>query len=185
MKNSTENPIAVQSQKWLVSALLELMKEKPYNAITIKEIALKAALDRSTFYRNFDSKEDVLNYHLDVLSQDYIHRIEQSRDVDMKKVSRIFHEFCNDHLEFFCSLRRNGLSTFLLEAFNSRLPHIHRIVQKQFPYSISEENFEFALAFNAGGMWNLLMNWIDSGMVRPYSDLVKVFEEISYFNFKE
>lgn len=97
------------------------MKEKSYNTITIKEIALKAALDRSTFYRNFDSKEDVLNFHLDVLSQDYIHRIEQSRDVDTKKVFRIFLEFCNDHLEFFCSLRRNGLTTFLLEAFNSRL----------------------------------------------------------------
>lgn len=185
MKSSSDNPIAVQSQKWLVSALLELMKEKPYSKISIKEIALKATLDRSTFYRNFNSKEDVLNFHLDVLSQDYINRIEQNHDVDMRKVSQIFLEFCNDHLEFFCSLRKNGLSTFLLEAFNSRLPHIHRIVQTQFPYSISDENFEFALAFNSGGMFNLLMNWIDSGMVRPYSDLVKVFEEISYFNFKQ
>ncbi|WP_183041185.1 TetR/AcrR family transcriptional regulator [Salipaludibacillus neizhouensis] len=185
MKYSTDNPIALKSQKWLVVALLELMKEKPYNKITIKEIAQKSELDRSTFYRNFSSKEDILNFHLDVLSQDYINRIEQTEDVDMRKVSNIFLEFCNDNLEFFCSLRRNGLSTFLLEAFNSRLPDIHRLVQNKFPYLISEENFEFALAFNAGGMWNLLMNWIDTGLKRPYSDLVNGFEEISYFNSKQ
>lgn len=57
---STNNPVAIQSQKWLVTALLDLMKEKPYNKITIKEIAEKADLDRSTFYRNINSKEAVL-----------------------------------------------------------------------------------------------------------------------------
>lgn len=161
------------------------MKEKPYNKITIKEIAKKADLDRSTFYRNFNSKEAVLNYYLDFLTQEYVNRIVKTDEVDMSKVSKIFLEFWYENLDFVCSLRENGLSNFLLEAFNVRLPYIHKLIQDKFSYTISEENLEFALAFNAGGMWNLLMKWIDTGFVQSYSDLVRAFEEISYFNFKK
>lgn len=35
---------------------------------------------------------------------------------------------------------------------------------------------EFALAFNAGGMWNILMKWIDSDFEHSYDDLIKAFE---------
>lgn len=59
---NTQNPVALQSQKWLVEALLALMREKPYRDIKIKDITNKAQVDRSTFYRNFSSKEDILNF---------------------------------------------------------------------------------------------------------------------------
>lgn len=183
MMHSTNNPIAIQSKKWLTTALLDLMKDKPYDKITVKEIAEKADLNRSTFYRNFNTKEDVINYYLDYLTEEYIHRIGRSDKMDMSKVSRIFVEFWGENLEFVYSLRKNGLSYFLLEAFNTRLPYIHKSIQEKFSYKISEENLEFSLAFNAGGMWNLLMKWIDTGFVQSRTDLVKAFEEISNFNF--
>lgn len=184
MVYSTDNPVAIQSQQWLATALLELMKEKPYHQITIKEIAEKADLNRSTFYRNFNSKEDILRLHLDFLAQEYINRINEANKIDMSGVARILMAFFNENLDFICSLRKNGLSSFLLEAFNLLLPHIHRATIGKYVYTISEENLELALAFNAGGMWNLLMKWIDTGFVYSYSDLVKAFEEISAFNFK-
>lgn len=182
---STDNPVAIQSQKWLVTALLELMKEKPYDKITIKEIAKKADLDRSTFYRNFNSKEDVLNLYLSHLAEEYINRLEKVDEIDMSKVSRTFLEFWNENIDFIRSLRKNGLSGFLLEAFNMYLPHVHRVIGDRLPHTINEENLEFALAFNAGGMWNILMKWIDEDFVHSYTDLVKAFDDISYFNFKK
>ncbi|MEF3331333.1 hypothetical protein ACW0TQ_21870 [Oceanobacillus sp. M60] len=42
---------------------------------------------------------------------------------------------------------------------------------------------EFALAFNAGGMWNILMKWVDSDFQHTYDDLIKAFEEITRFNY--
>lgn len=43
-----ENPLAVQSKQWILTALLALMEEKSYNNISIKELTAKAALDRKT-----------------------------------------------------------------------------------------------------------------------------------------
>ena len=41
-------------------ALVELMREKSYNDITIKEIAERALVNRNTFYRHFRDKDDLL-----------------------------------------------------------------------------------------------------------------------------
>ncbi len=162
---SSDNPIAIRSQKWLVAALLDLMKEKPYDKILIKDIAKNADLDRSTFYRNFKSKEDVLHLYLNELAGEYTNRLIEAGEIDMRKVSRIFLEFMNDHIDFICTLRKNGLSGFLLDAFNEYLPTIHKLTQDKFPHTIREEHLEFALAFNADGMWNILMKWIDEDFV--------------------
>jgi len=53
------NPIAIQSREWLTNALLVLMEEKEFKNISITEIATKADLSRRTFYRIFETKEDM------------------------------------------------------------------------------------------------------------------------------
>lgn len=60
MKKSN-NPSVIKSQQWLYDSLITLMKEKSFDSITIGEITKNADLDRTTFYRNFRSKEDILN----------------------------------------------------------------------------------------------------------------------------
>ena len=51
-----------KSQQWLYESLIELMKNHPFEKITIAEITKNADLDRTTFYRNYDSKIDILNF---------------------------------------------------------------------------------------------------------------------------
>ncbi|GAB2559151.1 TetR/AcrR family transcriptional regulator [Gracilibacillus alcaliphilus] len=182
MSTPTNNPSAIRSRQWLTEALLSLMKEKSYDRITITEIAERADLDRSTFYRHFHSKEAILEQYLDQLAQEYLQRLAVGENMDMGKVAKIFISFWI-HIDFIRTARKNDLDSLLLKTFNKHLPSIHQLTKDKFAYSISEENMEFALAFNAGGMWNILMKWIDSDFEHSYDDLVKAFEEISRFNF--
>ncbi|MCI9049590.1 MAG: TetR/AcrR family transcriptional regulator, partial [Coprobacillus sp.] len=48
-------------------ALIQIMETKILSDITILEIVNKAGVSRSSFYRNFDDKEDVINYYIDFL----------------------------------------------------------------------------------------------------------------------
>ena len=48
----------------LTEALFILMRKKPFEEITITEISKLAGVSRISFYRNFDSKEDVLVKYL-------------------------------------------------------------------------------------------------------------------------
>lgn len=55
-----------------MASLLELLSEKPYNKITITEITSTAQLERHTFYRNFGSKEDILDMYIQKLCDENI-----------------------------------------------------------------------------------------------------------------
>jgi AcrR family transcriptional regulator len=68
------NPSAKRSQNWIAEGFVSLMLQKKLNEITVKEIMKATDLSRQTFYQLFDSVEDVLEYHIDTLFQEYIKR---------------------------------------------------------------------------------------------------------------
>ena len=49
----------------IVTALIELMKERDFDQITITEIANKAGVSRMAYYRYYTSKNDILVQYLD------------------------------------------------------------------------------------------------------------------------
>lgn len=65
MYTNHTNPIALENQDKITRALLELMRQKPFDRVTVTEICRAAGLERMTFYRHFDEKVDVIRYYLD------------------------------------------------------------------------------------------------------------------------
>ncbi|XCY66705.1 helix-turn-helix domain-containing protein [Streptococcus iniae] len=66
-----KNSIAMKSRQELIQALLRLMKNNNYQLITVSEISDEAQLSRRTFYRIYDSKNDILEDIFYQLSEDY------------------------------------------------------------------------------------------------------------------
>ena len=50
-----------KSQYFISQALLTLMREKPYEKISVMDIARRAYVSRTTFYNHFQDKADILN----------------------------------------------------------------------------------------------------------------------------
>ena len=48
------------TKEYITDALFALMDQKPYEEITITDIATKAGVGRATYYRHFKSKEDII-----------------------------------------------------------------------------------------------------------------------------
>lgn len=59
-------------KSYMVDALLILMSEKDFQSITVEEIAVKAGVNRSTYYRHFNGKEDIIFYFLDSVMREYL-----------------------------------------------------------------------------------------------------------------
>lgn len=106
MSDTSNNPSAIRSQEWLTDALLSLLEEKSFYKITIKEIAEQAVLDRSTFYRHFDSKNAVLERYLHQLAQEYLRRLDAGEIMDMGKVASIFITFWMENIDFIRIIRK-------------------------------------------------------------------------------
>jgi len=49
-----------RSQKFLREALIDLIEDKGFDALTVEEIAARAMVSRATFYRNYHDKYDLV-----------------------------------------------------------------------------------------------------------------------------
>jgi AcrR family transcriptional regulator len=54
-----------RTRKRIQEALIELTVEKGYDAITVQDIVDRAVINRSTFYRHYLDKEDLLSKYMD------------------------------------------------------------------------------------------------------------------------
>jgi AcrR family transcriptional regulator len=48
------------TRECLTTALMQLMKEKPLDKITITELVARSGVSRTAFYRNYSTKEDII-----------------------------------------------------------------------------------------------------------------------------
>ena len=68
MNNEQKNTYVKQQ---ITNALLELLKEKSIADISITELTQKTQIDRVSFYRNFQTKEDILREESDRLIKEW------------------------------------------------------------------------------------------------------------------
>ena len=54
----------------LTEALLKLMEKKPFNEINVSELCEKAGVARASFYRNYDSMQEILTNYLSSVTDD-------------------------------------------------------------------------------------------------------------------
>lgn len=155
------------------TALLFLMREKPLEKITITELAKMSGVSRTAFYRNYTSKEDVLdeigNLFLDRLRESFLSTKYQSCHRqwyydffrDIKENAEIFRILLQVHL------MRNLVDDidFLLEKWNL-LEH-------------SPEKKYAVLAWK-GAFSSILVRWFQDGMKESLDFMadfcIKLFE---------
>lgn len=66
-KDAVEDLRVRRTRKLLQNALIELTVEKGFPAVTVRDIAERAMVNRATFYRHYQDKYDLLDKYMDEL----------------------------------------------------------------------------------------------------------------------
>ena len=64
--------LELDSRNRIRFSLVSLMEQYPYSEIVVSAICQKAKVSRQTYYRLFDSKDDVLLLHLNEIMKEYL-----------------------------------------------------------------------------------------------------------------
>lgn len=186
--NPSQNPSAIRSKKEITDTLLQLMNTYSYNDITVKQIILESKVARKTFYRNFLSKDDVLNAHIDSLMQQYVYSLQHLPTCELSNILDVILGFCTRNQTFLFQLKNNNLMYLLLHKWNVFIPMIHnQIVSPNHPMfqAFSPEQVDYIIAFNIGAIWNVLMKWIEHDMKDSQytikTTLIKYLANLSFF----
>ena len=101
------------------TALLELMREKPLEKISIEEMTAKADVGRSTYFRYFKSKDEVLSFKIRCLWKRYDAErgISAGNEDDGPAAMGSFLRFCLETREINDLLYSTGHQNCILDAY--------------------------------------------------------------------
>ena len=161
--NDSNNPSAIRSRKQITDALLKLMETTPYNEISVKQIVLETDLVRKTFYRNFDSKDDVLRSHINACLRDYCNIVNTTEGDVLTKIFA----FAVSHQKLLTLLDKNDMLYLVLQCMNEFIPASKEEQDPQYnPFVKLFEGLDsdYLITLNTGGIWNVISLWIHRGM---------------------
>lgn len=165
MTNSN-NPSAVRSQAEITQALISLMRKHPYSEITVKQVILEARLARKTFYRNFESKDDVLMSLIKKVFLDYFNMVNNALSDPLTAVFA----FADKNRELLLLLDKNCMMYLLLNFMNEFAPTFLKMQNKELnPFFKLFEGLDsnYLIAMNTGALLNVITLWVHRGMTDP------------------
>lgn len=140
---------------FIAESLLILMEQSPFDAITVGEIVKKAGVNRSTYYRHFDSKEDVLSYFLNSLSEDILKWDEAQKPEFRAHLINVYQHYYN-HKHQMLTIYRNGQSYLFLDILKKYLG----LAQQ----GTENTDVQYNIAFHIGGTFNHFLLWLSRDM---------------------
>ena len=136
------------------SAILDLMREKPLDKITVDEFSERANVGRATFYRQFGSKEEAISYKL---NRDWAHFAEKKgltfEETPPKEFSKAFFEFIYSIRETNALLIENGCEHCISDAMRLAFENINEKTNTKEYYHDR---------FRAYGLLGLVEGWIEA-----------------------
>lgn len=154
-----------RAKNYIVESLLYLMKKEKFENITVTNIAKKAGVNRITFYRNFNSKEEVLKCYLDSITDNFI------------KTSKIVYtpdDFTSYLIKLFTHLERYKDIGILL--YQSNMVHFLKDeFDRIFLAKAKKANETYHYAFLSGGFYNIYYYWIKNDFKENPQDLANIF----------
>lgn len=164
------NTKARLSQKWMEEALLQLMKEKSFEDISIQNMTEAAQLSRRTFYRNYDKKEDILLGKLRRICQEYERNLRSASELSFPSITKIFFNTIQKHLEFFLLMNKHHLIDLFIAEIDTFLLPLHQELRGAV-LGFDEELSRLALTFSIGGFGRVLILWLNEGAVKTPEEL--------------
>lgn len=153
----------------ITEALLGLMREKSFSDISITEIIQTAKVARASFYRNYDSKEDVLATLIEDILEKFREEIsgEGTEYYNYPNVLRSFQYF-EKYSRYVLDLYFFGYGSLLLEKLNQ----FHEIIAGTMRNHSVEK---YKLYMYIGALFNTAVIWLRNGTVENVEDIAMQF----------
>ena len=159
----------------LTEALLLLMETTEYSQITITDIAKKAGVSRMAYYRNFDTKEEILKYYFDRSCYELYATTDLTTDIPLinSTFQHIYILFTEKEAVIF-ALKKANLTTLLLDYFDKIVIAGTKFVLESCTNIITPPQSDYHTYFVSGALYNFFMKWFESGMNESYEEIMEI-----------
>ena len=153
----------------LADALIKLLKEKPIEKITIPEIAKLSGVGRTTYFRNFSSKNEMLTFKLVQLWRRWAeeHELIVRNDFSLNNALSFF-QFNYSIKNLLELIYERNLQNVVYDAF-------YIVMMPQLGINVSEC---YKSRFYSYGLFGLLDEWIKRGFYESPEEMTEFVNHI-------
>lgn len=154
------------------TALIELMQEKPFSRITIKDICTQAELNRTTFYKHYYDQDELIAEIEDELIRktiDYMKNV--SRQETTVAQIEMFLDFVKENSRVFKVLFSGHDSSGRMQAY---MTNVTLSIRQNLPDYGTQQEEKYILNFIMQGTFNVILKWIDSSFDLPSARLAEL-----------
>ena len=158
-------------------ALLELMREKPVEKISIEEMTARADVGRVTYFRYFKSKDELLAWKFRKLWERYT---EKNGKVDLRTRSyaaRNYFSFCLEVRDTIDLVYERGHQQAFLKAFLEVIRGYDYVPADK--EEAARHEAEYILNYYAYGLFGLFNTWVLHGYKETPEEMATIFMSIA------
>lgn len=156
------------TKECLQTALIYLMGEKPFEKITITELVKRSGVSRTAFYRNYNSKEEILNEISDELTKMIANAFSKSeKEENTYELYR----------EMFALMRKHSKELGLLIDAGMSRDLFMRILDIVNSEKLSAEQ-TYYLKGLIGANVSICISWYINGMKEPDEEMAEVLLQV-------
>lgn len=157
----------------LLAALIELAQSSKWSGISITALIQKAGVARSSFYRNFSSIEDIVDYGIAEMNQKY-RQENPSPDENFRDKDLMYFKFrfFKEHASLLLTFHHAQTPQTLLAAINDFVVDAYGDMPVS---SISK----YELYYYSGAFYNMVIHWLEDGAKESPEDMADEFLRIA------
>ena len=168
----------------LHQALLDLVKEKGYAAVTIEDITTRANLGRTTFYLHYQDKEDLLLEGLEERLSALVEKITKRplifwfHESNGNLIKSIF-ETVNENSDIFALITKEQ-SNKVYDRFRSIIVKVAMKLIDESPWASNKINrlavpVDYLTDYFSGAMWASIVWWAGNNFAQSTDEMANFF----------
>ncbi len=179
-----------RTRQLLQDALIALMLEKPYHAVSVQDILDRADVGRSTFYAHYRDKDDLLLSGFDRLLESLGRHMDTGEghgaDRSFFSALELFQHVQENHWLYKALVWGQGVDLLFKHGQKALSERIERHLESQ---SAGQESISVPLpvlsSFLAGSLITLLQWWLDNRMPYPPERMAEIYQQLVFPGVKD
>ncbi|WP_040929621.1 TetR/AcrR family transcriptional regulator [Nosocomiicoccus massiliensis] len=175
----------IKTLKRIDESIVELLREKSFEDITVKDICEHAMINRGTFYSHYKDKYDLIDSYqkeLIIGVEDVLYRSKEvtQKEEEMKEILEGLFVYIEDHKDkIFATAIAVGRLQFI-EEFSKYTYKFYEAKQKEYGITIAEDNFRnYLITYMSNAHIGIIHRWLEGGCKGSPKEMANIVETIT------
>lgn len=185
MANNKKDLRMIKTKRAIDAAFTELLREKGFEAMTIKDIAEAALINRGTFYKHYLDKYDLLDAYENTLLQGFAHILTRNIEDEQhplsigmpKKIATEMFQYVDDNADKIITLFNNHggnqfeykVRTYMFDYYET---HSHQLIDE----NKLRVDRHYLIAYITNAHVGLMRTWVENGRKESSETLADTLE---------